>query len=87
MKLKALILVAAASVALVSTAQARSCSEQGRLCKQWARDNLSQDPLRMKSAQAVCAGEVGQCIARCNNGQKWFVGIGGSNQYAIDTCR
>lgn len=70
---------------LISTASARSCSEQGSLCKGWARANLSGP--QQTGGIAVCGAEVPRCIARCKGGQKYFVGIGGSNQYPIDTCR
>jgi hypothetical protein len=69
-----------------SSASARSCSEQGSECKSWARSNVP-DPARQPGAIAICNAEIPKCVARCKRGEKYFVGIGGSNQYPIDTCK
>jgi hypothetical protein len=79
------ILTLALGLGLIATASARSCSEQGSECKGWARANLTGP--QQTGGIAVCGAEVPKCIARCKSGQKYFVGIGGSNQYPIDTCR
>ena len=69
-----------------SSASARSCSEQGSECKSWARSNVP-DPARQAGAIATCSAEIPKCVSRCKRGEKYFVGIGGSNQYPIDTCK
>lgn len=68
------------------SASARSCSEQGSECKSWARSNVP-DPARQAGAIAICGAEIPKCVARCKRGEEYFVGIGGSNQYPIDTCK
>ena len=69
-----------------SPASARSCSEQGGECKSWARSNIP-DPTSQRGAIATCSAEIPKCVARCKGGEKYFVGIGGSNRYPIDTCK
>jgi hypothetical protein len=69
-----------------SPASARSCSEQSGECKSWARSNVP-DPARQAGAIAICSAEIPICVARCKRGEKYFIGIGGSNQYPIDTCK
>jgi hypothetical protein len=78
----------ASSVFLASTsAFANSCSQQGAACKAWANGQGAQ----AASYRSACAGEVGRCISRCKQGQKFFVGVsngpGGGQQYPIDGCK
>ena len=79
------LMAVALGLGLITTASARSCSEQGSICKGWARANLTGP--QQTGGIAVCGAEVPKCVARCKSWQKYFVGIGGSNQYPIDTCR
>lgn len=81
-----LIILTASASLFPNIAVARSCNEQGALCKQWARANVP-DAARAQAAQGICASEVPKCIARCKRGEKYFTGIGGSTQYPIDTCK
>lgn len=73
------------SLALVGQASAVSCTQQSKACMDWAKTNLP-DAAQQKGAIGVCRNEVPKCIARCKGGNKYFVGIGGSTQYPIDTC-
>ena len=79
------LLIGIIGLASVETASARSCTEQGALCVGWAKANVP-DAARQSAAMAICREEIPKCRARCKAGNKYFVGIGGSNQYPIDTC-
>jgi hypothetical protein len=79
------LLIGIVGLASIETASARSCSEQGALCVGWAKANLP-DAARQSPAITICREEIPKCKARCKAGNKYFVGIGGSNQYPIDTC-
>jgi hypothetical protein len=79
------LLIGIICIASVETASARSCSEQGVLCVGWAKANVP-DAARQRAAMGICREEIPKCRARCKAGNKYFVGIGGSNQYPIDTC-
>ncbi len=83
---KTLLLVIVATTFLSGAANARSCTEQGQACSNWAKTNVP-DADRSKAAQGVCRAEIPKCIARCKQGQKYFVGISGSQTYPIETCR
>jgi hypothetical protein len=80
------IIVGVLASIVSSPVSARSCSEQGSECKSWARSNVP-DAARQAGAIATCSAEIPKCVARCKRGEKYFVGIGGSNQYPIDTCK
>jgi hypothetical protein len=73
------------SLAFVGQASAVSCSQQSKACMDWAKTNIP-DAAQQKGAIGTCRNEIPKCIARCKGGNKFFVGIGGSNQYPIDTC-
>lgn len=76
------LVILVASLALIAShaAQARSCTEQGKECDSWASGpNTSYKP--------ACKKEIGACIARCKQGQKYFLGVAVGNQYPIDTCK
>lgn len=61
-------------------AQAKSCTEQAKECDSWASGpNASYKP--------ACKKEIGACIARCKQGQKYYLGVAVGNQYPIDTCK
>jgi hypothetical protein len=60
-------------------ANAKSCTDQGRECTAWANGNSP-------SSKPACSKEVSACIARCKQGQKYFIGISVGNLYPIDTC-
>lgn len=74
------ILVAGLALAAGHGAQARSCTEQGKECDSWA----SGPNTHFKPA---CKKEIGACIARCKQGQKYFMGVSVGLQYPIDTCK
>ena len=42
--------------------------------------------IALRQHKAVCRAEIPKCKARCKAGEKYFIGIGGSNRYPIDTC-
>jgi hypothetical protein len=74
-------MAAIAMLAMAATAaEAKSCTEQGRECIAWANGNSP-------SSKPACSQEVGACIARCKQGQKYFVGVSVGNHYPIDTCK
>lgn len=85
MRFSTLLLVGALSSISFETASARSCTEQGAECVSWAKANIP-DAARQGPAIAVCRAEIPKCKSRCKAGEKYFVGIGGSNRYPIDTC-
>lgn len=62
-----------------TSAHAKSCTEQGRECANWAVGQYA-------SYKGACSKEVGACKARCKQGQKYFLGVHVGNQYPIDTC-
>jgi hypothetical protein len=73
-------LAAVGMLSITSTfAHAKSCTEQGRECTNWAVGQYS-------SYKGACLKEVGACKARCKQGQKYFLGVLVGNQYPIDTC-
>lgn len=79
------LLIGIIGLASVETVSARSCTEQGALCVSWAKANVP-GAARQSAAMGICREEIPKCRARCKAGNKYFVGIGGSNQYPIDIC-
>jgi hypothetical protein len=89
MKLNTLFLCAAVLISFSAPeAQARSCTEQGHACANWANNNIP-DLTERRAAANLCLGpRTRDCIARCKQGQKHFVGIIGTQQtYPIQTCQ
>ena len=73
----------------VTSAQAVSCSQQGQSCQGWVRSNVP--AAAQASYLGKCKAEIGKCIARCNGGDKFFVGVyegaGGGQHYPIEACK
>jgi hypothetical protein len=84
MRFSVFLMIGIIGLASVETASARSCTEQGAECESWAKANLL--VAEQKPGIAVCRAEIPKCKARCKAGEKYFIGIGGSNRYPIDTC-
>jgi hypothetical protein len=83
----AVLYAAALLTSSTVSADARSCTEQGRACASWASNNIM-DPGERKYAIDLCVGpRTTDCIARCKQGQKYFVGITGTQNYPIQTCQ
>jgi hypothetical protein len=74
--------LAASIVMLISAdfASADSCTQRAGECRGYAI-NVNQP-----GSQNKCSAEKGRCIARCKQGQKWFVGPGTGKQYIVDRC-
>jgi hypothetical protein len=85
MRFSMFLLIGIVSLTSIETASARSCTEQGAECVGWAKANVP-EAAKQGPAIAVCRGEIPKCKARCKAGEKYFVGIGGSSRYPIDTC-
>nr|WP_244422964.1 hypothetical protein [Bradyrhizobium sp. ORS 278] len=78
-----------AAAMLPRPAEARSCSQQGEECRDWARSKVSAQYFDRYVNR--CSAETNACIARCKTGIKVFVdvfdGSGRAQQYSIDECR
>jgi len=74
--------LAAFSVMLINAdfASAESCTQRAGECRGVAI-NVNQP-----GSQNKCIAEISRCIARCKQGQKWFVGPGSGRQWIVDRC-
>jgi hypothetical protein len=71
----------------ILVAEARSCTEQGQACANWANTNIPDLSERRTAANLCLGSRTRDCIARCKQGQKHFVGITGTQTYPIQTCQ
>lgn len=74
------VIVAGLALFAAQAVQAKSCTDQAKECDSWASGPNS-------SYKPACKKEIGACIARCKQGQKYFLGVAVGNQYPIDTCK
>jgi hypothetical protein len=79
----AFVLAVVVTAAASTSAFANSCTDQGQECKAWATGQGATAPTYV----AKCAAEVNACKARCNAGNKVFIGVSVGNAYPVTNCK